>query len=54
MVYHIPYTAKAAHTLRVLRNKFGAIITIDENENVTIQVQDRHAPKVKRLLSTLI
>lgn len=54
IVYHIPYTSKSAGTLRRLREKYNAKIQVDENENVSIEVEKRYAAKVQKILSTLI
>lgn len=52
--YYIPYSAKAVYALRTANRKFGAMWSVDENEEVTITVKECHLAKVEKLLASLV
>ena len=52
--YYIPYSAKAMSALRKIADKFGATWSVNENEEVTIQIKAKHLAKVEKILVPLV
>ena len=54
VTYHIPYSKKATSLLRKAEEKLGIIYSIDENENVIIEIYEKRIPQLEKIISKLL